>query len=119
MKTWSRWQDWVNVLVAALLFVSPWTLGFSAVASAAWSAWILGVLVFTLALWALAYPQLEVPEWCNAVVGVVALAVPFVFGFANLTYPVWSFVVSGLVVLALSTFALYQVRSATARPVHQ
>lgn len=119
MKAWSRWQDWVNVLVAAFLFVSPWILGFSSVAVAAWSAWILGLLIFTVGLWALAYPQLEVPEWCNAVIGVVALAVPFVFGFANLTYVVWNFVISGLVVLALSTLALYQIRSGTARLAHK
>lgn len=70
MKAWSQWQDWLKVVVGVYLFISPWILGFGAVSVAAWSGWILGTLVFTLGLWALAYPQLEVPEWCGAVMGV-------------------------------------------------
>jgi len=25
----NRWQDWVNLLLGAWLFISPWALGFS------------------------------------------------------------------------------------------
>ena len=38
--------QWANVILAILLFISPWVIGFVMLTSMAWSAWILGVLVF-------------------------------------------------------------------------
>ncbi|HVC75070.1 MAG TPA: SPW repeat protein [Candidatus Micrarchaeaceae archaeon] len=35
----------IPAVLAVILFVSPWALGFTAVTSLAWSAWIIGVLV--------------------------------------------------------------------------
>ena len=35
----------IPAVLAVILFVSPWAFGFTAVASLAWSAWIIGILV--------------------------------------------------------------------------
>ena len=35
----------IPAVLAVILFVSPWALGFTAVTSLAWSAWIIGILV--------------------------------------------------------------------------
>jgi hypothetical protein len=45
--------EWLIVLLAIWLFISPWVLGFSHVPRAAWNAWIFGVIAFFLALSAL------------------------------------------------------------------
>ncbi|HSR24818.1 MAG TPA: SPW repeat protein [Candidatus Eisenbacteria bacterium] len=37
------------VLLGVLLFISPWVLGFAALASMAWTAWIIGIALFILA----------------------------------------------------------------------
>jgi hypothetical protein len=42
--------EWVNVLAAIWLFISPWVLGFAAGGAAAWNAWVVGVIVFLVAL---------------------------------------------------------------------
>ena len=47
---------WLNVILAIWLFISPWVLGFAYRAGMAWTAWIIGVLVFILALWAIYQP---------------------------------------------------------------
>lgn len=44
--------SWINVILAIWLFISPWILGFTFLSGMAWTAWIIGVLVFILALWA-------------------------------------------------------------------
>ncbi len=49
-----QWAEWVNVVLAVLLLLSPFVLGFTGVAAAAWSHWILGILIAIDALWALA-----------------------------------------------------------------
>ncbi len=115
MKVWSRWQDWVNAVVGMYLFFSPWILDFSAVTYAVYNAWVLGVAVLASALCALSRPESEGPEWCNAVLGLFVVLVPWVVGFANPTYPAWGFVLSGLIVLALSALVVYDIRSGPAQ----
>ena len=44
----SRQLEWVNVFAAAWLFVSPWVLALTY--TMAWNAWIVGVVVFVLAI---------------------------------------------------------------------
>lgn len=45
--------EWLLVILAIWLFISPWVLGFASVPRAGWDAWIVGVIVFLLALSAL------------------------------------------------------------------
>ena len=44
--------EWSNILLGAGLFIAPWVLGYLTL-TAAWNAWIVGALVFILAIWAL------------------------------------------------------------------
>ena len=46
-------EDWVNLVLGAWLVVSPWVLGFGALAAAAWNAVIVGALIAALAAWEL------------------------------------------------------------------
>lgn len=50
----ARWTEWINAILAVWLFISPWVLGFADVPRAAWDAWIVGIVVFVLALSAFA-----------------------------------------------------------------
>ncbi len=55
MKAWTRWQDWVSLVLGVLLFISPWVFGTATNGASSWDAWIIGVLGVLLALWALAF----------------------------------------------------------------
>lgn len=46
-----RWEEWVNVALAAWLIVSPFALEFAAHTTVMWNHIVVGVLVGILALW--------------------------------------------------------------------
>src|SRR6185312_17568163 len=65
----NRWQDWANLVLAIWLFISPWVLQFAVGGqtaapgagggaapaaigggTAAWDAWVLGVIIFLVAV---------------------------------------------------------------------
>jgi hypothetical protein len=61
------WKEWVNVILGAWLFISPWALGFVGTSmAAAWSAWGLGAIVFILALWELGSDRTIGGWWSHA-----------------------------------------------------
>ena len=46
------WQEWLNLIFGAWIFVAPWVLGFAA-AAASWDHWIIGAVIFLISLWSL------------------------------------------------------------------
>ena len=117
-----RWRDWVMLALGAWLFLSPWILGFTVgvpvegaeaaaagFTAAAWNAWILGVVIAALALWA-ALKFAEWHDWANGVLGVWLVVSPWILGFAALTTAVWNHVVVGLLIVALAARELWDVR---------
>ena len=98
----SHWQDWVNLVLAVWLFVSPWVLTYLDVPSAAWNAWVIGALVALVSIVALVqFAQWE--EWINFVLGLWLLVSPWVMGFAQSNpAALWNHVVVGLVVGGLA-----------------
>lgn len=48
-----QWEEWVNLALGVLLILSPFALAFTPVLAAAYSHWILGVLIGLDAIWAL------------------------------------------------------------------
>lgn len=81
MKT-NRWQDWLNMLLGAWLFASPWLLQYADdLPRAAWSAWISGAAIVLFAAVALYIPK-AVDEIANALLGIGVAVSPWVLGFA-------------------------------------
>ena len=53
-----KWEEWVNVVLAAWLIVSPFTMEYASNATVLWNQLVVGVLVGILALWtALTTPE--------------------------------------------------------------
>ncbi|PRY34360.1 SPW repeat protein [Umezawaea tangerina] len=46
--------EWFQIVLGALLFISPWVIGYSDLTGAAWTSWVAGVL--TAAAGAVALP---------------------------------------------------------------
>lgn len=46
------WQEWINLVLGAWIFVAPWVLGFAygPFPSASWDHWIVGGLIFIFSL---------------------------------------------------------------------
>jgi len=103
----ARWQDMVNFVLGAWLFISPWVLGFSDAGVIATSAWIFGIIIVLLALAAIfAYDNWE--EWVAAAIGVWVFISPWVLGAASNASILWSSLIVGalLVILALWSSSL-------------
>ena len=89
----NRWQDWFLLVLAIWLFFSPWILNFGAgatnagtgaagsLANPAWDAWVLGVVLFVVALTGMGSPPAW-QQWFGMILGVWIFIAPWVLGFA-------------------------------------
>jgi hypothetical protein len=102
-------QDWINLFLAILLFISPWALGFSAQQPAAGNAWISAIVIGALAVGALgAFREWE--EWVNLLAGIWVIISPWILGFAAVAYAMWAHVVLGVLVAAMAAWEIWEVR---------
>ena len=112
MRAWRRWQDWLDVVAGAWLFISPWVLGFNTYDRAGWNAWIIGAAIFLVALAALASPATPGPEWVNVVLGVWLFISPWVLRYTSTQAGSWNAWVVGVIVTAASLWAAFIPRPA-------
>lgn len=130
--------DWLLVIAAIWLFISPWALGFSGavtgnvaangagvaagaappgpavdISRAAWNAWILGAIVFMVALaQAISFtPERFQQKWVNVVFGAWIFAAPWALGFTVLPRASWDHWVIGAIVFVLGIARYAQSRS--------
>ncbi len=105
-KPHRRWQDWVNLLLGAWLFISPWFLPNAG--GYATDAYWVGALIFLVAVWALAMPSASLAEWSNILLGVGLFIAPWVLGAAY--EPDWNAYLVGALVAILAATALRDTR---------
>jgi xanthine/uracil permease len=78
----NNWQDWVNLILAVWLFISPWVLNFAGQQRPSWDAWIVGIIVGVLSIAALTQVQ-DWEEWINLLLGAWLFISPWVLGFSD------------------------------------
>jgi SPW repeat len=85
MENWTnaRLCDVANLILGAILFLSPWMFGFDA-GRASENANIAGIVIAALAIAALAAFAIW-EEWLNLIVGLWTLVSPWVLGFQGTT----------------------------------
>jgi hypothetical protein len=108
MKAWKRFEDWANVVLGAYLFFVPFFV--AANAASAWNAYIVGVLILCVALYALAQLESKGAEWTNVVLGAWMIIAPFVLSSAASAgaMAINAYVV-GVLVIVSAGFALYRM----------
>lgn len=125
----NRRQDYANLILAIWLFISPWVLQFAGggavtapganagggpmagTGNAAWNAWVLGVIVFLVALSALGRMEFW-QEWINVLLGIWIFVAPWVLRFLQLTNASWDHWVVGALIFLISIWNLMQMRNA-------
>src|ERR1700683_4879556 len=45
LMQFAEWEEWVTLIVGALVIIAPWVFGFTAIHVAMWSCVVLGVIV--------------------------------------------------------------------------
>jgi hypothetical protein len=106
-------QDWISLVCGALLFVSPWALGFAGDLTAARTAWVGGIVIGAMAIAALVQFA-EWEEWVTLVVGLAVAVSPWVLGFAALHLALAVCVVLGLIVALASVTEIWAVHQSSA-----
>jgi len=53
------WQEYINMVLGAWIFIAPWALGFTPLGRASWDHWIVGALIFLISLWSLSMARPE------------------------------------------------------------
>ncbi|MCT7374820.1 SPW repeat protein [Chelativorans salis] len=49
LVSFAEWEEWVNLVLGIWAIISPWVLGFAAIAAALWAHVIAGLIVAVLA----------------------------------------------------------------------
>lgn len=106
MNEWTNAKicDVANLILGAVLFLSPWIFGFSSGLPTE-NALVSGIVIAVLSLAALAaFAVWE--EWLNSIVGLWVIAAPWVLGFQGTTAMTVS-VVIGAIVAVLAAVELW------------
>jgi uncharacterized membrane protein HdeD (DUF308 family) len=107
MSTRQRWEDWLSIVAGIVLFVTPFVFNGAAIAGAAWTAYVAGVLLVLVGIWNLARPSDRAGEWVQGLIGVLLILSPWALGFTAATSMAWSAWIIGLVAVALAGAVLF------------
>lgn len=103
MQKWTRWQDWVAVVIGAYAILAPiWT---DTSTKASWTMIVLGVVTLGAALASLAVPDNVVSDGAVAVLGVLFFIAPWVMGFSGITAMAWTAWIVGAIALIVGAWA--------------
>ncbi|MCB0113222.1 MAG: SPW repeat protein [Caldilineaceae bacterium] len=99
---------WFTGLLGILMAVAPYLFSFSDNTTALWASIGLGALLFLLsAVEAWQQGKAAWEYWTIGVVGLVAIAAPFVLGFNALNIAMWTFIVLGGLALLLAGYQVF------------
>ncbi len=117
MKAWTRWQDWVSLVLGVLLFISPWVFA-AATGASGWDPWIVGIIGVILALIALgALAATTAVEVISVILGVWLFISPWVLGFATThTGEAWVAWILGVLFVIVNGWSLLQGRERVGAP---
>ncbi len=107
IRTHRSWEDWVGIVLGALIGLSPWLAGEQGSQAIMWNAIIVGVIVIGLSVLELTALQ-RWEEGLELLCGLWLIASPFIFGYTapNALAP-WHYGLGALVVL-LALLELWQ-----------
>ncbi len=107
-KSNTHFQDYANLVLGVLLFLSPWALGYADAEMAARTAWIGGIVIAILSLAAIVnFAEWE--EWLTLLMGATVIIAPYFFGFSDVRNAVAAHNVIGLLVVLASGWELWTV----------
>jgi hypothetical protein len=113
MEVTMQWRseracDVLNLILGAILFLSPWIFGFAS-GTQTQNAVISGIVIMVLSIAALA-AFMEWEEWINLLAGLWVLVSPWVLGFADAAAAMWTHLIIGILVAVIAAVELWLMR---------
>lgn len=99
------WKNTICMLAGLWLWVSPFVLNFKLGSDASSDANVIGILIGTLSMMAIATSQAW-EEWTKVVLGAWLLASPWLLGFSHQGVATDNIMIVGLVVVVMSLWSL-------------
>lgn len=99
---------WLTGALGAIIAIAPFVLRYNNNAAAMWTSVILGLAVVVLSVMeAMDTTKSRWEYWAAGLIGILALAAPFVLGFSTLTTAMWMIVGFGILVAILSGIEIF------------
>ena len=99
-------HDLIKLIVASLLFATPWALGYSQSAQAAYVAWISAAMIAAVSITALVrFAKWE--EWVNLALGVWLVLAPLIMNVSQIEMARVSYVFAGVFVAVSAAWQLW------------
>lgn len=99
---------WLTGLLGIVSAAAPFMLGYSQDITALWTSLGVGVVLIVASIFeGLAEDREAWEYWLAGIVGVAAIAAPFVLGFAGLAAALWTLVIVGLVAILVAGVKLF------------
>lgn len=98
----NRWRDWATLLIGGYLVSTPWIFGVSTDVPRFASAWLAGISLILVTLWALLEAGPRAGELVRIGIGVWLLVSPLALGFTD-SFMAWNVWIAGAFVLALTS----------------
>ena len=112
----TRWASWANLILGVILFISPWYSVTWFNSTSSWNAWILGVCIVLIAIWALSSAAPAFVSWINVILGIWVFISPWVLRFASASnLEAWTAWVIGALVFLLAAYIMAQNRTPNMR----
>ena len=90
MRAWSRWQDLATILLGIVIFATPFIFEATAVTAAAWTAYVVGVLLVGAGLWSASIEEpLPAIEVAPLAIGAALFVAPWVLSYTGTTTMAW------------------------------
>ena len=107
----------ISLFCGIWLFVSPWVYGAAGNGNA-WNSWIVGAVIFLIALYRVTRPErIRAMSWVNVVLGAWVFFSPWIYGYvANGNRFINSLCVGAIAFVASIVAATYGPRRASAAP---
>lgn len=103
-------QDWSDMIIGFILFISPWALNFSDLDAASWNAWICGLIIAIAAAYSLFVALKEWEHWNGVAIGAWLMAAPWVLGFGSITSATAVHIVLGLLLILSEAWEIREYR---------
>jgi hypothetical protein len=103
---------WITGVLGALLIAAPYVLGYSNDPTALWSNIVLGaIVVIASAIKGLFPDRTRWEYWLAAIMGILAIAAPFVLHFTMLATALWASIVLGAIVTVLAGYEVFTINT--------
>ena len=102
-----RWQDWTTALIGAVVALSPLVFTTKWTENEAWTAYIVGGLIFVVGIAKLLFEDASYLEGAQFILAVVLFLSPWVIGFTAVAGMAWTAWIGAVaLVLVLTTMVL-------------